>query len=132
VKPSNIIIQEDEKHKETHNVFLIDYGLSLIRPDEFSKPKGFSAFYSAPEIMQRKPPIPETDFYGLGMSLVYALGGDLIEKTLPNKIHRGIRDFVYSMIKVSPLERPSWEKEDVIGKFSDLRQEIFGRRATSD
>src|SRR3989339_107182 len=63
VKPQNIIIQAD------HNAVLVDYGLSTIRPRRFTRCPGCTPAFAAPEQLVGRPPLPETDIYGLGVSM---------------------------------------------------------------
>lgn len=123
VKPSNLIVQPGK-----HNVFLVDCGLSVVRPTSTSKPVGYTKVFSAPEIFQGKPPIPESDIYSLGLTMLYGWGGDPVAKTHPNYVPLPLQEFVNRMIHHNPLERASWEKEDLIKKLSDARYEAFGRR----
>ena len=123
VKPGNIIIQPD-----AHNVVLVDYGLSNFKPKSDSKAIGYTAIFAAPEVLDGMPPIPESDIYSLGLSMLYALGGDPIAKTVPSHIPKKLQDYFSEMILYDPKARPNWDKEDLITKLSDLRLDIFGRR----
>jgi len=78
VKPHNIIIQP-----ERHQVVLVDYGLSMIRPVSDGNNKGYTPYFASPEQMNGGTLLPESDFYGLGMSLVSALGGNIENKSIP-------------------------------------------------
>jgi len=125
VKPQNIIIQE-----ESHMVVLVDYGLSQIRPSAKSGNKGYTPYFAAPEQEAGGPVIPETDFYGLGMSMIFALGGDVELKKVPEKTPEEVCQFIKKLIKIDPMARPRWEKENLCQTISDVRQEAFGRRET--
>src|SRR3989344_5933529 len=71
LKPHNIIV-EPEKHLSS----VVDFGLAKIKPKAKSGNKGYTEFFSAPEIIDGKTPTPESDFYSLGMTMIYALSGD--------------------------------------------------------
>jgi serine/threonine protein kinase len=102
--------------------------LSTYKPTSNTVPLGFTPEYAAPELLNEKPPIPETDIYGAGLVFMYALGGDVAKKSLPDDIDRRLIDFCTRLIKYDPAERPNWEKEDLVSTVSMLREDIFGRR----
>ncbi len=123
IKPSNIIVQPKQ-----HNIFVVDCGLSTIKPTSTSKPQGYTKVFSAPEVFQGKPPLPESDLYSLGLTMIYAWGGDPVTHSHPTYVPMPMQEFVNELIKGNPLERASWEKEDLIKKLSDARLAAFGRR----
>ena len=123
VKPPNIIVQPAE-----HNAVLVDYGLASIKPKSTSKALGYTKIFVAPEIKEGKPPLPESDLYSLGLTMIYALGGDPLTKEIPDHVPIPLREFYLNLSKQNPLERPSWEKLDLVERISDIRQEAFGRR----
>jgi serine/threonine protein kinase len=125
VKPENVFIEPKK-----HDIKLIDFGLAAYRPKSGTKAAGYTPRYAAPELVQGKPPIPETDIYGAGLVMLYALGGDVEKKSLPEKTPKQIADFCNRLLRYDPKERPNWEKENIIEKLSDIRQEVFGRRHT--
>ncbi len=122
VKPPNIIVQPHE-----HNAVLVDYGLSCIRPKATTHAVGYTEMFAAPEILQGKPPIPESDLYSLGLTMIYALGGDLITRDIPSHVPQPLREFVQGLAQPDPLQRPTWDKEDLVKKLSNVRLEAFGR-----
>jgi serine/threonine protein kinase len=109
VKPQNIIVQPDK-----HMVVLVDYGLSLIRPSADSSAKGYTPFYASPEQIAGLTLLPESDFYSLGMTMIAALGGDLGRKMVAHDI----------------LDRPRWDKEDLIETLQKARVKSFGRSSS--
>ncbi len=125
VKPGNVIVQPD-----THNAVLVDYGLSSFYPRHNSKAIGSTALFAAPEVLAGKPPIPESDIYSLGLTMLSALGGEPAAKTLPDTVPKKLQDFVNEMIRFDALERPSWKKGDLVKRLSDIREDAFGRRST--
>ena len=58
VKPQNIIVQP-----ESHQLTLVDYGLSLIRPTRDSEVKGYTPYFASPEQEQGLTLLPESDFW---------------------------------------------------------------------
>lgn len=125
VKPQNIII-----HHSTHQVALVDYGLSLVRPKHNTVNKGYTPYYASPEQEKGMPLLPEADMYSLGMTMIYAFGGDITSKSVPDGVHDEICKFIKRLIKFNPLQRPNWATEDLCKTISDLRQTVFGRRAS--
>ena len=123
VKPSNVIIQPGE-----HNAVLVDYGLSSAQPTHTTKAVGYTPVFVAPEITQGKPPIPESDLYCLGLTMMYALGGDPIAKSMPEYVPAPLQEFYRTLTRYNPVERPNWEKQDLVARLSDIRLEVFGQR----
>jgi serine/threonine-protein kinase len=126
VKPPNIIVKPQE-----HDIALIDYGLASLRPTRASRAPGYTALFAAPELVNGKPPLPEADLYSLGLTMLYALGGDPAAKTFPEHVPKQLQEFYSDLIRYDPLERPNWEKQDLITRISDIRLAAFGRRHTS-
>ncbi len=123
IKPQNIIIEPRKR-----DIKVIDWGLASVEPTSKSKVKGYTPAYVAPEIVLGSPPIPETDLYGAGIVLMYALGGDVVKKSLPSDVPEELGEFCNSLLRYDPGERPNWDKENLIEKLSDIRQRAFGRR----
>lgn len=123
VKPPNLIIQPKD-----HNAVLVDYGLATFQPRANSKAVGYTAIFAAPEIIEGRPPLPQSDLYSLGLTMIYAWGGDPIAKTSPDYVPKLLQNFVADLVCYNPMERTSWEKEDLVKKLSDVRLEVFGRR----
>ena len=127
VKPANIIVQPWE-----HNAVLVDYGLSCLRPKATTTAIGYTETFAAPEIMNGQPPLPESDLYSLGLTMCYTLGGDPLTKSFPDHVPLPLQEFYKSFFHHNPLERPNWEKQDLVKILSDLRQEAFGRRHSKE
>jgi serine/threonine protein kinase len=125
VKPHNIIIQPEE-----HNAVLVDYGLSTIKPNRISRCVGYTPVYSAPEQVAGTPPIPETDFYCVGLTAMFILGGDPQAKTMPKSVPKPLRDLVESLCLYSPTKRPK-DARQIVSKLSEVRQTVFGRRVSN-
>ncbi len=122
VKPPNIIVQP-----ENHNAYLVDYGLATFRPKASSKAEGYTPIFVPPEIKAGKPPLPVSDLYSLGLSMIYALGGDPLTKEMPNYTPNKLQHFYRNLTEFDPLKRSSWDQEDLVKKLSNIREEIFGR-----
>jgi len=123
IKPGNLFIEA--KH---HDVKLIDWGLASYKPKSTSKQMGYTPRYVAPEIRDGKSPIPESDVYGTGMIMLYALGGDVDSKEFRDETPEPIKEFCSRLIRYDPMQRPSLEKENLAKALSDIREQVFGRR----
>jgi len=123
VKPQNIIVQPDR-----HSVVLVDYGLSAVKPNSTTKNKGFTPYFASPEQTKGMPLIPESDLFSLGMTMIYALGGDVTSKAVPPSVPDEICKFIKNLIQFNVLSRPNWQKEDLCQSISDVREKSFGRR----
>ena len=123
VKPENVFVEPKK-----HDIKLIDFGLAAYKPKSGTKPVGYTPRYAAPELTQGKPPIPETDLYGAGIILCYALGGDVARKSFPKDVPKEIVEFAERLLRYDPTERPNWDKENLIETLSDIREKVFGRR----
>lgn len=126
VKPHNIIIKPKE-----HNAILVDYGFASLQPGRKTMPEGYTPAFAAPELMGNKPPIPETDLYGLGCTMIYALGGNPIAKTYPKGIPSPMKDYFNALVLHDAKRRPNWKKTDLVKDISKIRQDVFGRRHSS-
>lgn len=124
IKPQNIIVQED-----THIVVLVDFGLSEVKPSAASRSKGYTELFSPPEQIAGKTLVPGSDFYSLGMTMLYALGGGFKaaeRKEVPADVPDPMCDFIKSLIVRNVLERPT-NTEKLFETFQKVRLESFGR-----
>lgn len=126
IKPSNIIVEPD-----SHTVVLVDYGLSLIRPSAKTMNKGYTEAFAAPEQMKGGTLLPETDIYGLGMTMIAALGGDVMDKKVPAKTPDALCALIKRLIAYDVLARPgNWHKEDLGKTIQEAREKDFGRKSS--
>ena len=122
IKPQNVIVQP-----ESHTVVLVDYGLSSLKPSSKTEVKGYTPYFAAPEQIAGKVPLPETDFFGLGMTMIYALGGDIEFVKVPSTTPDHMVAFIKKMIRREVLSRPNWSNEDLCESIKTVRQKDFGR-----
>jgi serine/threonine protein kinase len=125
VKPPNIIVQP-----QNHNAFLVDFGLSTIKPVSSTKVLGYTPVFAAPEVLDGKPPLPQSDLYSLGLTMIYTLGGNPITKEMPDYVPQPLQEFIRDLVHPRVLDRTSWDKQDLVARLSDVRFESFGRRHT--
>ena len=64
--------------------------------------------------------------------MTYALGGDPSTKQIPDHVPAKLKEFYHDLMRYNPIDRPRWEKDDLVKKISDVRLEVFGRRHSSD
>jgi serine/threonine protein kinase len=126
VKPQNVIVQT-----EMHTVTLVDYGLSEIKPTSKDESKGYTEYFAAPEAIDGKTPIPESDLFGLGMTMIYMLGGDVANIRVPSTTPEPMAKFIKELIRREPLRRPRVWQEDLCETIKQVREEAFGRVASS-
>lgn len=123
LKPQNIIVQP-----KTHSVVLVDFGLSVVKPTSSTKAIGYTPVFAPPEQVAGKPLLPESDFYSLGMVMIYALcGGDIkaVERLeVPANLPGPMTKFIKSLVVRNPLDRP---QENLFEAFVEIRKESFGR-----
>ncbi len=126
IKPQNIIIQP-----ESHNIVLVDFGLSMVKPQHNSDPKGYTPVFSSPEQLGGLPLVPESDFFSLGMTMLYALSGSVeaasrlqVPKDVPDVFCTFIRRFLIRSVK----ERPNWKSENLFETIQEVRRASFGRK----
>jgi len=124
-KPQNIIVQSDK-----HMAVLVDFGLSVVKPSSATESKGYTPYFAPPEEVAGKPLIPESDYYSLGMTMIYALGGgpEYVErKMVPSDVPDEMCEFIKRLIARDVNARPQYSKEDLCDTIVELRRKVFGR-----
>lgn len=123
IKPQNVLVEPKKR-----DIKLIDWGLAVLNPTSRSKVVGYTPAYVAPEVLDGKPPIPETDLYGAGLVMLTALGGDVAKKSLPSDVPDELAEFCSSLLRYNPVDRPNWDKDNPLQRLSDIREKVFERR----
>lgn len=123
--PRDIIVQTD------HSVVLTDFGLAMVRPQPTEHSHGYVRLFSPPEqVAGNLPLIPECDFYSLGMTMIYALTGDVEQvrqRHVPTGTPEPLCRFIEKLVDPDYRRRPHWENSNVWEQFQQVRQEAFGR-----
>jgi len=121
IKPQNVIIQP-----KTHSVVLVDFGLAMVKPGGSDKSLGYTPIFAAPEQIAGKPLLPASDYYGVGMLMVYALnGGKRMErKEVPSTVPDPMANFIANITKKDVLLRP---QSNLFDEFVKVRHQSFGR-----
>lgn len=125
LKPQNVIIQP-----AIHSVTLVDFGLSVVKPTSSTKALGYTPFFAPPEQIAGKALLPASDFYSLGMLMIYALSGGMkaVERLeVPSSIPDPMCQFIKRLIARDILARP---QGDLFEEFKQVRQQSFGRART--
>jgi serine/threonine protein kinase len=124
IKPQNIIVQP-----ETHSVVLVDFGLAMVKPKSNSTSLGYTPIYASPEQISGKVLLPASDYYSLGMVMMYGLKGgkNMDKKVVPNTVPDAMANVIAKMTKDNILSRP---QKDLFDEFIKIRQESFGRVRT--
>jgi len=125
LKPQNIIVQP-----EKHMAVIVDFGLSLVKPNSKSEAKGYTEYYAPPEEIDGKPLVPESDYYSLGMTMLFALGGKaeyVTRKEVPDDTPDELCEFIKRLIARNVSGRPQYGKEDITDTFVEIRKKVFGR-----
>src|SRR5262249_19682565 len=123
IDPSHLMIRPSD-----HNLFLIDWSYAAVNP--FRTGDGFKVWrehYSAPEVAERKRPIPASDLYAVGKCMIFILGGDVRNNSLPAQVDEKIQRLIIYFVRESPLQRAqdAWEMYTFLRK---LMEELWGPR----
>ena len=121
IKPQNVIIQPS-----THSVVLVDFGLAMVKPGSSNKSIGYTPVFAAPEQIAGKTLLPASDYYSVGMLMIYALnGGKRVEKKqVVSSVPDPMVDFISKLTKDDVLSRP---QQDLFDDFVKVRYQAFGR-----
>ena len=129
IKPQNIIVQE-----ESHSICLVDFGLAMVKPSSKDKAKGYTPIFASPEQEDGQTLLPESDFYSLGMTMLYMLSGSVehaARQSIPDDVPDPLCGFIKRLLRRDVLSRPNWQKEDISETLRKVRIESFGRDHSS-
>jgi serine/threonine protein kinase len=131
IKPQNIIIQNP-----THTISIVDFGLSMVKPSARSDNKGYTALMSPPEQLKGSVLVPESDLYSLGVTMIYALSGDIQavkHRSVPNYVPDELCSFIRRLIVRDVNSRPKWGMggKDLCDEIKEVRLKCFGKGSTS-
>lgn len=121
IKPQNIIIQP-----ETHSVVLVDFGLAMVKPGNSSKSIGYTPIFASPEQISGKTLLPASDYYSVGMLMIYALNGgkNVEKKRVVSSTPDEMADFIAAITQDDILSRP---QRNLFEDFVKVRYKAFGR-----
>lgn len=121
IEPAHVIVRAQD-----HHVSLIDWCWSVTEPKHTRQ--GFRVYnpdYSAPEVKEKKPPLPAADLYSIGRCLLFFLGGDLHSGEMPDAVDDRLQRFVRYLTRPSPLQRAQ-DAWDMFLELERVRAAIFG------
>lgn len=125
IKPQKILV--DIKR---HEAFLVGFGLGALKSIRKGVSKGHTPIFSPPEAIGGDVLWPQSDMYSLGMTIIYALSGDLElteKKKIPTSVPKIFRDFIGKFVKNDIALRPRWESDDLVKEIKEVRISAFGR-----
>lgn len=121
IEPAHILV-----NPQTHNVCLVDWSYACVNPliagDSF---KVYNEPYSPPEVIEKKSPLPSSDLYSLGKTMIYLLGGDPKTNYIPFHVPDMFKRLLETMVLPSPLQRPrdAWE---LYRYLNEVRNKVWG------
>ena len=122
LKPANVILEPDR-----HGVVLVDFGMCSVRPGRRSRAAGFTPLFVAPEVAAGAPPLPESDLYSLGLTVLWALGGDVERRVLPSRVPEPLLELLVRLTCRAPERRPRWDKESPLDLLSRAMPHLSAR-----
>lgn len=122
IEPAHLIVQP-----KTHNVVLIDFCWASAKSKKRSHIKIAQEYYSPPEVYSKKTPHPCMDIYGLGKSIIYLLGGDPHEGTIPDSVDTMYRKMIERMVEEQPKDRAQ-DAYQLASHLVVIRDEISGKQ----
>jgi eukaryotic-like serine/threonine-protein kinase len=121
LKPANSVLDIED-----HNVTLVDFGMATLEPDDKTRAKGGTPGYIPPEFALGYPPIPASDIYSVGKIGIALAGGNVGSGEPPADMNRHLADFLVSLIRRDPVERPQ-NVDDLRDDLEKVRRRAFGR-----
>ena len=115
IKPANIILEPGR-----HNVVLVDLGTAIVKPTGTSKPVAYTPAFAAPETIRGAPPLPESDLYSLGLTMMHLLGGDIQDRELPKNAPPPLLELLVALTRKDFTKRPRWGRDDPIAQFQRI------------
>jgi len=123
IDPSHIMIRPQD-----HNLWLIDWSYSAVNSE--ATQDGFKVVnedYSGPEVKERALPIPSSDLYSVGKCMIYLLGGNVKDNSMPRVVEDKFQRFIRFFVMKSRFQRAqdAWEMYEELAK---LRTELWGKK----
>ncbi|MGV8152594.1 MAG: serine/threonine protein kinase [Candidatus Nanoarchaeia archaeon] len=123
IEPSHLII-----NPAMHNLCILDWSYAAYLPSQTGD--GFKVYtpnFSAPEVKQKKPPIPASDIYSIGKVMIWLLGGNIETNQMPGSVEEELQRFLQYLVRESPLQRPqnAWELH---GQLISTVEKLWGKR----
>ncbi len=122
IEPSHVLIRPRD-----HNIMLFGWSYGVVSPkssgDQY---KTFNEIYGAPEIPNKPSPNPSSDIYSIAKTMIYVLGGDPANNTMPSSVPKKFQLLLQAMVLRSPLQRlqDAWK---IYTDVAQLRNELWGK-----
>ena len=119
ITPDNVILT-----KENHKLSLV--GFSFAIPEAASPGAEYrirDAVFSAPEVGKGVRVTPAADIYSIGMLIIWLMGGDTSNHTLPYGTSPEVKTFLRRMTLSGPRPMDAWNLWD---EWRELRRSIYG------
>ncbi|NTW13433.1 MAG: hypothetical protein HGA31_00185 [Candidatus Moranbacteria bacterium] len=120
IEPAHVMIRPRD-----HNLSLVDWSYAIGGQKAGERFKVLNEDYSPSEVAEGKPPLPSSDLYAVGKSMIYALGGNVKTNRMPHGTTPGFARFLEFLVRESPIQRAqdAWEMHKML---QDLRVELWG------
>jgi serine/threonine protein kinase len=116
--PEHILVYDSgsEKDPYNHGAKIIDWSYAVKEKETLKaiSPK-YEAFYP-PEVFKKKPATAATDIYMAAKCIIYVLGGDVTNDTLP----KDIPDYLRAFLKSCTLKNPTYRPQEAVGVYQDF------------
>lgn len=126
IKPQNIIL-----NTKIHNATLVDFGMYVQNPGGKTRAKGGTEFFIPPEFEQGLPPIPASDIYSLGKTMLYLAGGNPNTGSFPHDMHKEFKEIISFMVRQDSLSRPQ-DTRGLNREVTKFRMNVYNRTATKE
>lgn len=123
IDPSHLIIRPYD-----HNLCLIDWSYAAYDPCRTGE--GFRVYneeFSAPEVLDKKTPLPSSDLYSVGKCMIKMLGGNIEDDTMPDTVDDKLQRFIQYFVRESPMQRPR-DADEMRQQLIKLIEELWGPR----
>ena len=121
ITPDNVILT-----KENHKLSLVGFSFSI--PEAASPNAEYrirDPIFSAPEVGKGARVTPASDIYSIGMLMIWLMGGDTSNHTLPFGASPEVKAFLYRMTLPGSRPMDAWKLWD---EWRELRRSIYGDR----
>lgn len=123
IDPTHIMIRPRD-----HNLWMVDWSYAIFNPNQTGERfKVYNPDFSAPEVAEKKTPVPSSDMYSIGKCMIYLLGGDIKTNEMPDNVDIRLQRFIKYFVLESPIQRPrdAWEMH---AELIRLVEEMWGPR----
>jgi serine/threonine protein kinase len=127
INPRNLFTQD-------HTVFLANLNRFKLNDIEDPDAREYAKIFAPPEEESGLPLLPESDFYSLGLTMIYGLSGGIdyvIKRMVPDSVPEPMVQFIRRLILQEVEARPNWDKTDLYEEILKVRKQSFGS-LTSD